>query len=321
MSEHHLKSFLNLQKVSKAYAYGRKKLFAVQDIDLAIARGRTLGLVGESGCGKSTLGRLALSLERPTSGSVFFEGQDLINVHKSDLRHLRRKMQMVFQDPYAALNPRMTIEDCIGEGLDIHQLARGDERQQRILELVAQIGLDDTILQRYPHEFSGGQRQRISIARALAVEPQFLVCDEPISALDACTQQHIMQLLRDLKRRRQLTCLFISHDLHATRSIADEIAVMYLGRIVEKANADVLFNNPLHPYTKALLSAIPIPDPVEEKKRVRIILKGEPPSPINPPEGCPFHPRCAVAMPICRSVAPPLLQIGGGHSVACHAIT
>jgi len=306
------------KNVSKTFIYKKTRLFAVDNVSLVINKGETLGLVGESGCGKSTLGKLLINLEIPSSGSIIFEGRDINTLNSNEMRLLRRKMQVIFQDPYASLDPRMTIEEIVGEGIDIHKLAKGAARQEIISSLLQQIGLDPSFIHRYPHEFSGGQRQRIGIARALAVDPSFIVCDEPLSALDVCTQQQVMQLLLDLKSQRKLTYLFISHDLNATRVISDHIAVMYLGKIVEKATTKDLFSNPKHPYTQALLSASSANDPFAKKKSSRIILKGELPSPLAPPSGCPFHPRCPIAQAICKTTPPPLIQISSSHSAACH---
>ncbi len=290
---------------------------AVDGVSFFIRRGETLGLVGESGCGKSTTGRAILQLYRPTGGHVYFEGKDLTQLKGSELRHIRRRMQMIFQDPYASLNPRMTVENIVGEPLEIHGLARGKAKRERVQELLAQVGLNPYFVNRYPHEFSGGQRQRIGIARALAVDPDFIVCDEPISALDVSIQAQIINLLEDLQEQRGLTYLFIAHDLSVVRHISDRVAVMYLGKIVELADRDELYENPLHPYTQALLSAVPIPDPEVEAKRQRIILQGDVPSPANPPKGCNFHTRCPRAMDICREHEPAFVDVGGGHYVAC----
>jgi oligopeptide transport system ATP-binding protein len=291
---------------------------AVDDISFQIRRGETLGLVGESGCGKSTTGRAILQLYKPTAGSVFFEGRDLTKLSGNDLRRMRRKMQMIFQDPYASLNPRMTVGSIIGEPLEIHNLARGKEKQERVQELLRLVGLNPYFANRYPHEFSGGQRQRIGIARALAVQPDFIVCDEPISALDVSIQAQIINLLEDLQAQFGLTYLFIAHDLSVVRHISDRVAVMYIGKIVEITTRDELYENPLHPYTKALLSAVPVPDPTIEKKRQRIILTGDPPSPVNPPSGCRFHPRCPFAQSVCKEREPELLEVSPTHWVACH---
>jgi len=312
------KPILQATSINKIYYQNKSKLHALTEINLSISSGETLGLAGESGCGKSTLGRLAVGIEKPSIGSIIFHQQDINNVSSQLLKGLRCKMQMIFQDPYTTLNPRMTVEEIIGEGIKIHNLANGEACREIIIDLLLQMDLEASMLDRYPHEFSGGQRQRIGIARALAVNPQFLVCDEPLSALDACSQKHVLQLLLRLKKERQMTYLFISHDMHAMRVIADRIAIMYLGRIVELAPNPLLFNSPAHPYTQALLSAIPIADPAKEKKRMRIILKGELPSPLHPPGGCPFHPRCPKAQAVCKKELPAFQPIAPNHFVACH---
>jgi oligopeptide transport system ATP-binding protein len=291
---------------------------AVDGVSFAIKRGETLGLVGESGCGKSTTGRALLQLYKPTAGQVWFEGQDLTTLKGEQMRRMRRKLQMIFQDPYASLNPRMTVGSIIGEPLEIHGLAKGKQKQQRVEELLRVVGLNPYFANRYPHEFSGGQRQRIGIARALAVNPAFVVCDEPISALDVSIQAQIINLLEELQNEFGLTYLFIAHDLSVVRHISDRIAVMYLGKIVELADRNDLYENPLHPYSKALLSAIPIPDPIIERKRERIILTGDVPSPVNPPPACRFHTRCPLADTICREVAPEWREVTPGHWAACH---
>jgi oligopeptide transport system ATP-binding protein len=291
---------------------------AVDGLSFSIRKGETMGLVGESGCGKSTTGRAILQLHRPTSGTVQFEGVELTRLKGEPLRKMRRQMQMIFQDPYASLNPRMTVGSIIGEPLDIHNLARGKEKQQRVEELLRVVGLNPYFANRYPHEFSGGQRQRIGIARALAVNPSFIVCDEPISALDVSIQAQIINLLEELQDEFGLTYLFIAHDLSVVRHISDRIAVMYLGKIVEVADRLELYENPLHPYTKALLSAVPIPDPTIERKRERIILTGDVPSPVAPPPGCRFHTRCPLADTICREQEPEFREVTPGHWAACH---
>jgi oligopeptide transport system ATP-binding protein len=293
---------------------------AVDGLDFTIERGETLGLVGESGCGKSTTGRSVLQLYRPTAGEVYFQGKDLVKMQGEELRRMRRNMQMIFQDPYASLNPRMTVGDIVGEPLDVHNIAKGKEKKARVQELLQIVGLNPYFVNRYPHEFSGGQRQRIGVARSLAVNPDFIVCDEPISALDVSIQAQIINLLEELQQKFHLTYLFIAHDLSVVRHISDRIAVMYLGKIVELTDRDGLYANPLHPYTKALLSAVPIPDPVIEEKRERIILVGDVPSPVNPPSGCRFHTRCPLAIDICKHVDPEFRDVGGRHYVACHVV-
>ena len=291
---------------------------AVDDISFNVKRGETLGLVGESGCGKSTTGRAILQLYKPTAGNVTFLDRSLTTLSGGELRKMRREMQMIFQDPYASLNPRMTVGSIIGEPLEIHGLAKGREKQERVQELLRIVGLNPYFANRYPHEFSGGQRQRIGIARALAVQPSFIVCDEPISALDVSIQAQVINLLEELQEQFNLTYLFIAHDLSVVRHISDRVAVMYVGKIVELTTRDLLYERPLHPYTKALLSAVPIPDPAIERKRQRIILTGDVPSPVNPPTGCRFHPRCPFAQDLCRQKEPQLLEVEPNHFAACH---
>lgn len=293
---------------------------AVDDVTFNVYRGETLGLVGESGCGKTTAGRTIIHLYRPTAGHVYYEGQDLSEMRSSELRHMRRRMQIIFQDPYASLNPRLTVGAIVGEPLEIHRVARGKEMKERVEELLHLVGLDPYFINRYPHEFSGGQRQRIGVARALALEPDFIVCDEPISALDVSIQAQIVNLLEELQHKLGLTYLFIAHDLSMVRHISDRVAVMYLGKIVELSDRNTVYNNPLHPYTQALLSAVPIPDPVVEEKRQRIILEGDVPSPANPPPGCNFSTRCPVAMDVCSEVDPEFVEVEPGHYCACHLV-
>jgi oligopeptide transport system ATP-binding protein len=292
---------------------------AVDDISFEVRKGETLGLVGESGCGKSTTGRAILQLYRPTGGRVLFKSEDLTLLKGEALRRKRREMQMIFQDPYASLNPRMTVGSIISEPLEVHNIySSRKERQERVQELLRVVGLNPYFVNRYPHEFSGGQRQRIGVARALAVNPEFIVCDEPISALDVSIQAQIINLLQDLQTTFGLTYLFIAHDLSVVRHISDRIVVMYLGKLAELADRDDLYDNPLHPYAQALLSAVPIPDPVIEEKRQRIILEGDVPSPANPPKGCNFNTRCSKVMDICHTKDPEFKDVGGGHWVACY---
>ena len=293
---------------------------AVDGISFDILQGETLGLVGESGCGKSTTGRAILQLYRPTGGEVYFEGEDLTLLKGETLRKMRRRMQMIFQDPYASLNPRMTVGDIIGEPLVVHNISKGKERRERVQDLLRVVGLNPYFVNRYPHEFSGGQRQRIGVARALAVNPDFIICDEPISALDVSIQAQVINLLEDLQAEFDLTYLFIAHDLSVVRHISDRIAVMYLGKLAELTDRQELYENPLHPYTQALLSAVPIPDPVVEEQRHRIILEGDVPSPVNPPVGCNFSTRCPVVMDICKEQEPEFVDSGNGHWVACFRV-
>ena len=295
----------------------RESVKAVDGVSFTIAPGETVGLVGESGCGKSTLGRAILRLVEPTAGEIFLHGENITRMKGAELRSRRRKFQMIFQDPFGSLNPRMTVEDIVGEALDIHELTDGQPaRKKRIEELLQAVGLDAAYAQRYPHEFSGGQRQRIGIARALAVEPEIIICDEPVSALDVSVQAQIINLLRDLQQQRGLAYLFIAHDLAVVEHISRRVLVMYLGKIVELADAKEIIRAPQHPYTQALISAVPEVDP--DSKRQRIILPGDVPSPIHPPAGCPFHPRCPVAVERCRGEIPPLREISENHFAACH---
>ncbi|NLE94233.1 MAG: ABC transporter ATP-binding protein [Dehalococcoidia bacterium] len=291
---------------------------AVDDVSFAVREGETLGLVGESGCGKTTTGRCIVRLNEPTAGQVLFEGVDLMGLTGEQLRRVRQRMQFIFQDPYSSLDPRMTAGQIVGEPLIAHGLARGEEYQHRVSELLRMVELEERMAVRYPHEFSGGQRQRLGIARALAVNPKFIVCDEPISALDVSIQAQIIKLLMRLKAEFGLTYLFIAHDLSVVRHVSDRVAVMYLGKIVEITSSDELYRNPLHPYTQALLSAVPIPRPSVDRMRQRIILSGDVPSPENPPSGCPFHPRCHCASGTCDENTPWLIDVGGDHLVACN---
>jgi oligopeptide/dipeptide ABC transporter ATP-binding protein len=309
---------LRVESVSKYFRVGRALLKAVDDVSFQVRKGEVFGLVGESGCGKTTLGRTVVRLYSPSRGKVLFRGQDVHALSGPDLKRFNRSMQMIFQDPYASLNPRMTVGDIIAEPLDIHGLAGGAERRRRVEELLRTVGLNAEHALRFPHEFSGGQRQRIGIARALAVDPEFIVADEPISALDVSIQAQVVNLLRRLREERGLTYMFIAHDLSMVKYLSDRVGVMYLGKLVELAPSSELYREPLHPYTRALMSAIPIPDPGIERTRKRIMLPGEVPSPLNPPPGCRFHTRCPEARPICKESEPRLKEVAPGHLVACN---
>jgi len=291
---------------------------AVDGISFDVRKGETLGLVGESGCGKSTTGRTILHLSKATGGKIYFEGKDITGIKGQELKRVRRNMTMIFQDPYASLNPRLTVQNIVSEPMVIHGIGTAKERYEKVQELLELVGLSRHYGTRYPHEFSGGQRQRVGIARALAASPSFIVADEPVSALDVSIQAQVVNLMEDLQSRLNLTYLFVAHDLSVVRHISDRVAVMYLGKIVELADRDVIYTTPAHPYTRALLSAVPIPDPRAEKQRKRIILAGDVPSPINPPPACRFHTRCPLAQQICREQAPEFRDIGGGHFSACH---
>jgi oligopeptide transport system ATP-binding protein len=293
---------------------------AVDGVSFDVYRGETLGLVGESGCGKTTTGRTIIRLYEPTGGHVHFEGADLATVRGGPLRQMRRKMQMIFQDPYASLSPRMSVLGIVGEPMEVHRVASGKERKDRVAELLELVGLDPAFMNRYPHEFSGGQRQRIGLARSLALNPDLIICDEPISALDVSIQAQVVNLLEELQAKLGLTYIFIAHDLSMVRHISNRVAVMYLGKIVELTDRDTLYSNPLHPYTQALLSAVPVPDPFIEEKRQRIILEGDLPSPANPPQGCNFNTRCPVAIDTCFEVEPEFIEVAPGHSCACHLV-
>ena len=297
--------------------FSNKPLKAVDDVSFSIRRGETLGLVGESGCGKTTVGRTLLHLYKPTAGEIWFDGKQIVT--KKDIAEYRRKSAMVFQYPYSSLNPRMTVADIIGEPLDVHKMYSSEaERKERILELMGQVGLNSEHANRYAHEFSGGQRQRIGIARALAMKPQFVVCDEPVSALDVSIQAQVINMFDELQDKMGLTYLFIAHDLLVVRHISDRIAVMYLGKMVELADAREIYDHPLHPYTRSLMSAVPLPDPKMARENKRIVLSGDIPSPLNAPSGCPFRTRCPYASDICAQSMPEFKDVGGGHFVACH---
>lgn len=317
-------NLIEVKALTKHFPVGRATLgrfrkdvvHAVDGVDLEIRKGETLGLVGESGCGKSTLGRCILRLIEPTSGRIFFDSQDIGSLSRSAMRLVRKDMQIIFQDPFSSLDPRMNVERAVSQPFDVFEVPEGQSRHERVLALVEAVGLDATSLQRFPHQFSGGQRQRIAIARALALNPRFIVADEPVSALDVSIRAQILNLLKQLKRRFQLTYLYISHDLSTVKFISDRVAVMYLGKLVETAPAKALFQAPKHPYTRALIDAVPVPDP--ELRNRRQPMRGEPPSPISPPAGCRFHPRCPNVMPICKTEEPRLNAGEAGHRVACH---
>ena len=309
----HLKEYFSIN----TGLFSSKPLKAVDDVSFSIRRGETLGLVGESGCGKTTAGRTLLHLYKPTAGEIWFDGKQIVT--KKDIEEYRQKTAMVFQDPYSSLNPRMTVADIIGEPLDVHKMYKSEaERKERILELMAQVGLNSEHANRYAHEFSGGQRQRIGIARALAMKPQFVVCDEPVSALDVSIQAQVINMFDELQDKMGLTYLFIAHDLLVVRHISDRIAVMYLGKMVELADAREIYDHPLHPYTRSLMSAVPLPDPKMARENKRIVLSGDIPSPLNAPSGCPFRTRCPYASDICAQSMPEFKDVGGGHFVACH---
>ncbi|MDX5475993.1 MAG: ATP-binding cassette domain-containing protein [Bacillaceae bacterium] len=307
---------VELKNLTKHFRVNGGVVKAVDGVDLSIFPGETVGLVGESGCGKSTIGKTTIRLFEATDGEVLFEGKDIYRYSEKQLNQLRKEMQIIFQDPYASLNPRMTVESIIGEPIDIHRIWKGKERKERIKELLRLVGLNEEHMQRYPHEFSGGQRQRIGIARALALQPKFIVCDEPISALDVSIQAQVVNLLKELQEKFNLTYLFIAHDLSMVKYISDRILVMYLGNMMELASSDELCEEPLHPYTQALLSAVPNPKP--GGGRERIVLEGDVPSPLNPPSGCVFHTRCPHAMPQCKSDKPSWQEVKNNHFVACH---
>lgn len=322
MSQAPLLEVKNLKKyfpVKKAiFGKGESFVKAVDDVSFSINRGETLGLVGESGCGKTTTGRTIIKLYEPTAGSIIFDGKDIAKLSPKNVIPYRKRMQMIFQDPYASLDARMTVGDIIGEAIDIHKLMNGKERNERVQYLLQRVGLNAEHASRYPHEFSGGQRQRIGIARSLAVQPDFIVCDEPISALDVSIQAQVVNMLEDLQDDLGLTYLFIAHDLSMVKHISTKIGVMYLGKMVEIGESNELYRNPMHPYTKALLSAIPVPDPNMAAANRRIMLEGETPSPIDPPPGCRFKSRCKFVKPICSEVTPELKDFGNGHMTACH---
>ena len=315
-------SLLEVRNLKKYFPVGgglfsrrRGEIRAVDGVSVTVEEGETLGLVGESGCGKSTLGRSILRLIEPTGGEIYFQGKNILALPQRELRHMRREMQIIFQDPYASLNPRMRVGAIVGEGLEIHKLATGKKKRARVIDLLSQVGLREEHYDRYPHEFSGGQRQRIGIARALAVNPKFIIADEPVSSLDVSIQAQIINLLQELQEKMHLTYFFISHDLRVVEHISHRVAIMYLGKIVEIAPSDKIYQEAKHPYTRALLSAVPIPDP--SRKKERMILEGDVPSPVHPPSGCSFHPRCPYREGVCDKVEPKL-EFSGGHGVSCH---
>jgi oligopeptide transport system ATP-binding protein len=318
----HIKDLVKHFPITQGIIFQRKigAVHAVDGVSFDLYKGETLGLVGESGCGKSTTGRTILQLYKPTSGEVIFDGVNLVDLPAEEMRKTRKQLQMIFQDPYASLNPRMTVGEIIGEPLIIHRTHQGKEVMEKVMDLLEKVGLNPAFANRYPHEFSGGQRQRIGIARALALDPKLIVCDEPISALDVSIQAQVVNLLEDLQEELGLTYLFIAHDLSMVRHISDRVAVMYLGVIMEIADRIELYDHPLHPYTQALMSAVPIPDPKAEEKRKRIILEGDVPSPVNPPSGCRFRTRCSLAQTICAEQKPEMREIVPGHFVACHMV-
>ncbi len=319
IQEKNRKVILSVKGLKKHFRLGSGQVVkAVDGVTFDVYRGETFGLVGESGCGKSTIGRTLIRLYNATEGSVTFNGEDIYQLKGKKLKEFNQKMQMIFQDPYASLNPRMTVMNIVAEGLDIHGLVRREERRKRVIDLLKVVGLNSEHANRFPHEFSGGQRQRIGIARALAVNPEFIIADEPISALDVSIQAQVVNLMRKLQKEHGLTYLFIAHDLSMVKYISDRVGVMYLGNMVELANSEELYDHPLHPYTEALLSAVPIPDPDVSKKRERIILEGDVPSPINPPDGCRFRTRCPKAMDMCAKAVPKWKEASPNHWVACH---